>query len=45
MPKVRLTLVDKRLNTFADILSLKCFGEQVSLDLQAKRPGWYPVPD
>src|SRR5262249_32475468 len=35
MPKVGLALVDKRVDTFADILSLKHFGEQVSLDLQA----------
>ena len=33
MPKVGLTLVDKRVDTFADILGLKHFGEQVSLDL------------
>jgi hypothetical protein len=44
MPKVRLTLVDKRLDTFADILSLKYFGEQVSLDLHAGVQGGIQSP-
>src|SRR5215510_10738066 len=35
MPKVGLTLVDKGVDTFANILGLKHYGKQVSLDLQA----------
>src|SRR5215510_64731 len=35
MPKVGLTLVNKGVDTFANILGLKHFGKQVSLDLQA----------
>src|SRR5262249_46188189 len=44
MPKVGLALVDKRVDTFADILSLKYFGEQVSLDLQAGVQGGIQSP-
>src|SRR5215471_6844576 len=44
MPKVGLALVDKRVDTFADILSLKHFGEQVSLDLQAGVQGGIQAP-